>query len=258
MTSGPRPDLGWRGAYINNDDASDRRVALEGALGVTSLDRSYSPVVPDASLEPAALRAHAKALAVGSDEQWLHVVGDAALLSRSLRPVMERLIANGALEDYDLVFTDVTLTLPHIVTLKNLKRAFDRAVAEPSNVDIAIMDLSEESFGGGNSYFVNPRSWASVRSALAAGAAEDTGTPADFFGRAVREGRLRAACTFPYLSCVRLDPGDRDIGPNLLRTIFFWDWNPAVLDAALAALPPAKADPRVDTLADIVGVMVAD
>jgi hypothetical protein len=258
MMSARRSDPGWKGAYIDTHGALDRPVAIEEALRLAGLDGVYSRVVPDAPGLFTRLQVHLEALRGGSAEQWLHVVEDAALLSRSLPAIMGRLIASGALENHDLVFTDVTLTLPHVVTLRNLKRAYDKAMAQPSEIDIAVMDLSEESFGGGNSYFVNPRSVAKVQSALAARIAKDARTPADFFGQEVREGRLRAACTFPYLSAARLDPGDPDIATSLLRTMFFLDWNAAVLESALAVLPPAIEDPRLDTIADVVGIMVAD
>jgi hypothetical protein len=204
------------------------------------------------------LQAHAEALGAGTPDRWLHVVEEGVVLAQDFGPSMERLIAGGQLAPYDVVFTDVTLPLPHVVTLKNLKRAYDNAIAESPHT-LSVMDLAEEKFAGRNSYLVNPAALSRLRSAMAAHLAANGGsTPEAYFRKEVREGRLRAACVFPYLTCAAVGRSGTDVGPHLLRLLFFADWRPDMVEAALASLGPAESDPRIETLSEVLGVMVAD
>ncbi len=272
----------WTGYYINLDKAADRRSSIEKELRKADVKSAYQRFrAVDGSKLPrrnsrltageiGCYRSHADVLDLGKGDRWLHVLEDDAMLAPSAGEMIQGLLAAGSFQPYDMVFTDIIVAAPHLVTLHNLKASYDRAMVNAPDVQIGLIDLRNSNFAGANSYLVNPASLEKVRAAV--GADWDAGPTLGvdmLYRREIQQGRLRAACIFPFLS--RVHPtlamestiGVREVSAayamasDLLRLAFYVDADPAEISRELAKLKaPRAGDRHLDLLADIMRVLI--
>src|SRR5215831_12161827 len=134
----------WHGYFINLERSNDRRAsiktqltragisdryqrfqAVDGRLAASQISTSLADGALGCLLSHAALMSlpHAR-------DRFLHVLEDDATLSRHFVPVMEQLLAGGALAPFDLVFTDVAPFPNDAPTIDLLKKAYDAATAD--------------------------------------------------------------------------------------------------------------------------------
>jgi hypothetical protein len=274
----------WTGYFINLDRAADRRASIEGELRKAKIRPAYQRfrAIDGGKLPPGksrltpgevgCFRSHAEVLRLGKNDRWLHVLEDDAMVSEFFGDIVERLLVAGTFQPYDLIFTDIIIAAPHLLTLHNLKAAYDKAMAKAPDIALGVMDLRNSNFGGANSYFVNPASIDKVRTLVEADLASGPTLGVDMlYRREVQQGRLRAACVFPFISRVHLALATQStigtgvlspaqsMASDLLRLIFYIEADPAEVARELAPLKaPKAADKHLDFLADIVRVMIAD
>jgi hypothetical protein len=130
-------------------------------------------------------------------DRYLHVIEDDAMLSRHFVPVMEHLLASGALRPFDLIFTDVAPYPNDAPTIDALKQAYDAATAG-ADPRFGLLDLKPVPFVGTTSYFVNPDSLDKVGAML-----RNTTPPLpvdSLYLKMIQLGHLRAACIFPFVT----------------------------------------------------------
>ena len=123
----------YHGLYINLDRSTARRDAMEKQLDRLGLSPFYArfPAIDGASLnsprstikpgENGCFQSHYRALlSARSRGKCVHMVEDDALLSSSMRPVIEEAISQNVFEQFDVLFTDIFVP-PHLGLLKFLK-----------------------------------------------------------------------------------------------------------------------------------------
>src|SRR5215510_729421 len=204
-------DPPWHGYFINLEGSQDRRASIEARLksaGISDRYRRFQAV--DGNLAPAqrptnmlpgtfgCLLSHAALISLPHPhDRALHVLEDDATLSRHFVPVMDRLLASGALRPFDLIFTDVAPFPNDAPALDQLKNAYDAATAG-GGPRFGLLDLKQLQFVGTTSYFVNPESLDKVKAVL-----RNTTPPLPvdtLYRQMIQLAHLRAACVFPFVT----------------------------------------------------------
>lgn len=263
----------WVGYYINLDRSPERRASIErqlATMGISSLYKRFSAVdgsrfAPMHGMTPGELgcaRSHAKLLSsLKPNVRFVHILEDDAVLAADFSKIMMSLIESGALDQFDIVFTDVFPFDTQAVSLRKLKSAYDAATSGPTP-RFGLIDLRGFGFGGTNSYFVNVKSLPKVLMAVNGGFLRGQGPqPIDLvFRRDIDAKILRGACVFPFISAVDVELGqastiaDRSelFSSNLLRQAFYVDCDLNSLKAFIAPLIARfDGDRHMDVLADI-------
>lgn len=210
----------YHGLYINLDRSTARRDAMEKQLDQLGLSSLYArfPAVDGASInsprseigkgETGCFQSHYRALmSARSRGKFVHILEDDAILSSSVRPVIEEAIAQNLFEQFDVVFTD-TFVPPHLGMLKFLKSAIDEL---PSSrplglANFKLADLANQNFSCLTSYVVAPKAIDRLLALYQQEIALGPRAPVDLFMRAaVNAGQLRAACLFPFVTSFDLD-----------------------------------------------------
>jgi len=138
---------------------------------------------------------------------FVHILEDDAVLSSSVRPVIEQAIAQNLFEQFDVVFTD-TFVPPHLGMLKFVKTTFDELPASrPLDLaNLKVVDLANQNFSCLTSYIVAPKAIDRVLALYQQEIALGPRAPVDLFLRAaVNAGQLRAGCLFPFVTSFDLD-----------------------------------------------------
>jgi hypothetical protein len=273
----------WTGHYINLDRARDRRTSIERQLRKGQIHQAYrrfsaiegkkaprgqSPLTPG---EIGCFRSHTEVLEIaGREQQWVHVLEDDAVLSRSFGPMVRDLIRAGLFERYDLVFTDIILGAPDLISIRGLEAEFRRSHAAAPDVRLSLLDLRTANPVGTNSYFVNPASLEKVGAILRVQL--DGGgpmIPLDWvYQREIQAGRLRAACVFPFLTSVHLklasasqirdDTPVWSSGSDLLRYAFSLGCDIDEIRSAAAALRvKSRGDSHLDHLIRVIRLIIS-
>jgi GR25 family glycosyltransferase involved in LPS biosynthesis len=210
----------FHGLYINLDRSTERREAMERQLDRYGLAPFYTrfPAIDGASLnsprstinkgETGCFHSHYRALlSARARGTFVHIVEDDAVLSGSVRPVIEQAIAMNLFEQFDVVFTD-TFVAPHLGMLKFLKSSFDELPAtRPLKLEnLKVVDLANQNFSCLTSYVVSPKATDRLLALYQQEIALGPRAPVDLFVRsAVNAGQLRAACLFPFITSFALD-----------------------------------------------------
>ena len=258
----------YHGLYINLDRSTARRDAMEQQLDRFALSEIYArfPAIDGASLnsprstigkgENGCFQSHYRALlSARTRGKCVHMVEDDALLSESVRPVIEEAIAQNVFEQFDVVFTDIFVP-PHLGIVKFLKQAVDGLPsARPLKLgDLKVVDLADQNFACTTSFVVGAKSIDRVLALYQQEIALGPRAPLDLFLRSAANARqLKAACLFPFITSFNLDEvaastlherGEKTVEPSVvvlaaLRYSFFVDRDLATakryLDAATAA-----------------------
>lgn len=258
----------YHGLYINLDRSTARRDAMEKQLDRFGLSQIYArfPALDGATLnspksaigkgENGCFQSHYRALmSARTRGTCVHMVEDDALLSDSVRPVIEEAIAQNVFEQFDVVFTDIFVP-PHLGIVKFLKQAVDGLPpTRPLKLgDLKVVDLADQNFACTTSFVVGAKSIDRVLALYQQEIALGPRAPLDLFLRSAANARqLRAACLFPFITSFNLEDvagstlhehGEKAVAPSVvvlaaLRYSFFVDRDLAVakrhLDAAVAS-----------------------
>jgi GR25 family glycosyltransferase involved in LPS biosynthesis len=213
--------LHYRGTFINLDRAPKRWAALTAQLVELGIDERYRRF---AAIDGASLNRHsphgggvvgvfASHMAVieeaAREAVPTHVMEDDVVLGPVFVPLLATLGVRDALAQYDIVFTEVQLPL-NLQALKHLKEQYNAATVDPSAQALAqqvrTFDLARLSFACASSYFVSPRGAARLVPLLRR--EWETGPQLQIdllFRREAQQGRIRAACLFPFVTTISLD-----------------------------------------------------
>jgi len=267
----------YHGLYINLDRSTERRDAMEKQLDGLGLSPFYArfPAIDGASLnsprstikpgENGCFQSHYRALmSARSRGKCVHMVEDDALLSPSMRPVIEEAIAQKVFEQFDVLFTDIFVP-PHLGLLKFLKSSFDALPpGRPLKLaDLKVVDLADQNFACTTSFVVGAKSIDRVLALYQQEIALGPRAPLDLFLRSAANARqLRAGCLFPFITSFNLDEvagstlherGETAVEPSVvvlaaLRYSFFVDRDLMLarrhLDAATASARAARDEHR--------------
>ena len=210
----------YHGLYINLDRSTERRAAIERQLDRLGLSQLYArfPAIDGATLnsprstikpgENGCFQSHYRALmSARSRGTFVHMLEDDAVLSPSLRPVIEQAIAQNVFDQFDVLFTD-TFVAPHLGLLKFLKSSFD-ALPSSRPLDLSnlrVVDLADQNFACTTSFVVGVKSIDRVLALYQQEIALGPRAPLDLFLRTAANARqLRAACLFPFVTSFNLD-----------------------------------------------------
>lgn len=281
----------YRGFYINLDSSSERRRSLQQQLARYHLQRGYErfPACQGNVLDAYApnvspgnigcFTSHYRLLKsqIGS-AQHLHVAEDDILFSPATEPVLDSLIESGRINDWDLLFTDV-LVPPDLRLLQDLSVRFRQcARLNPEGLverldNFCLLPLKNRVFASTTSYLVNKDSLGKVTGLLEQAVQTEIPLPIDlFYRRKIQEGRLMAACVFPFVTSVEAGHSlASEISPDasaklhsslvasmLLRSLFFVASNPRGLLAACEShLRGGPLDPRDQVLSRLCQFVVS-
>lgn len=280
----------YHGLYINLDRSTGRRDAMERQLDRLELSPLYArfAAIDGATLnsqrstikpgENGCFQSHYRALLSARPRgTFVHMIEDDAVLSPSVRPVIEQAIVQNVFDQFDVIFTD-TFVPPHLGMLKFLKSSFDELPAtRPLALnDLKVVDLANQNFACTTSFVVGAKGIDRVLALYQQEIALGPRAPLDLFLRsAVNAGQLRAACLFPFISSFDLDEATRSTldernekteRPSVmvlaaLRYSFFVDRDletaKRTLDAATAAARSKRDDHRA-LIAQALDFVVSD
>ena len=214
----------YLGLYINLDRSTARRDAMERQLDRLGLSPLYSrfPALDGATLnsprseigkgENGCFQSHFRALLSARQRgTCVHMLEDDAVLSPSVRPVIEQAIAQNVFDQFDVLFTD-TFVMPQLGMLKFLKATLDALPAtRPLALnDLKVVNLANQDFACTTSFVVGTKAIDRVLALYQQEIALGPRAPIDLFLRAsVNAGQLRAACLFPFLTSFDLDEAAR-------------------------------------------------
>jgi GR25 family glycosyltransferase involved in LPS biosynthesis len=256
MSASPLPDQpveasSYVGAFINLDRSPQRRAEMEGqftALGIADRYMRF-PAVDGSRLnyngplqpgEAGSFLSHLRAMEqLRPSGKCIHILEDDALLSRPMGPMIEFAIAQGILDYFDILYTDVYVAFEYLSSIRFHKQQYDDFLTK-SQVDFQksfkVLTLEGETFYGLSSYVVSAKAIDRVVAYFRQEAARGPTMANDIFvNRLVLERKLRAGYLFPFLTALRLERAlqmtvsgrstDRytmvTLGSNLIRYSFY-------------------------------------
>lgn len=259
----------YAGFYVNLERSAERRTRVEAEIARHAPAQAYQRVtavdgatfnVPSGRLrrgEVGCLLSHLFLLQKKLDsDRHLHIVEDDVVLSPFTVPAIGSLIGSGALENFDIVFTD-TVAQPSRRDFARYKALYERCIARDAGGGILrVQPAFVDYFASTMSFVVNRRSIAKVVDVLSGSVSQGVTLPIDLALRgAAIDGRLRLGSLFPFVTSFRLDElvgntiarPDRDLLSRLLlqlaRHSFFVDCDHrAALQTARTLLLEAGMD----------------
>jgi GR25 family glycosyltransferase involved in LPS biosynthesis len=141
----------------------------------------------------------------------LHVIEDDVVLSRATNPILQSLLNSGSLDNFDIVFTDTCVPFDLFI-IREYKSLFDSSIEKDESGRIlsvkkyTIINLKELYVAATSSFLIHKNSIAKLYTILQREMRRGPLKPVDFFIRdKIREGVIRAACIFPFITSIRLD-----------------------------------------------------
>jgi GR25 family glycosyltransferase involved in LPS biosynthesis len=217
-------NMDYLGFYINLDRSSQRKEEIKTQLEQLQLLSQYSRF-PAAdgnvlNLERSSIRSgeiwcftsHYLLLEKNSNQtHHLHIIEDDVILSRATKPTLQMLLNSNVLDNFDIIFTDTCIPFD-LLDIREYKTLFDSSVEkDESGRTIAIkkiqfIDLKESYIASTSSFLVHKNAIAKLHNILQQEMKIGLHKPLDFFIRdKIREGLIRAACIFPFITSIRLD-----------------------------------------------------
>ena len=223
--------MSWSGFYINLDRSTDRDARMRAQLEALSLEGNYArfPAVDGAEQTGVSSRrsagevgcflSHLGLLRQNLGGDHLHVLEDDAILSGRTASVIERIIANGVLDEYDIIMTDAHVggNLATVIHFKKIVAASLQGESRQGDgsLNIKIIDISNQDFATTSSYLVNRNSVAKICGLLASEVAAGMRAPVDLLLRwLANNGHLRVGLTMPLVTTVPL----HNITPSTIHT----------------------------------------
>jgi GR25 family glycosyltransferase involved in LPS biosynthesis len=209
-----------QGFYINLDRSIDRRHAIETQIEALGIGHVYKrfPAVDGSKLAPAGrmkpgevgiFRSHHDVLArARKGGKFIHVLEDDSLLSEFMLPAIGLALGRGMFDRFDVIFTDIG-GVDDFRIVRDLKQRYDEIIpfrGEQTFYDkLQLIDLARFNFAAMSSYVVSPAGADKLLAIYGKEAKRGLNMPVDLVvRREVREGRLRAACFFPFLTSINL------------------------------------------------------
>ena len=218
----------------------------------------------------ACFHSHVRALEIAASADGLvHIMEDDSVPSRHVVPFVEWIASLGTMDGFDAVFLEMWVDPDErlVRALHEVRTQAAPPAGQPFSAQHArLVDMRQLRIGSAASYVVSPAGAARMLAALREEMARGPALPVDtFLHTQVRQGRLRAAVTLPFLTITDLDDGANSrlqpIVPDyaklllLLRNSFFADRDRSALLASLATLQHRQAsDPTYDFVAAMIAL----
>lgn len=237
--------MSFVGRYINMDASADRRAALEARLAAVGQAGRYQRFAAvdgravarsDSSIsasELGCMRSHLACIAEAAGRETpTHIVEDDVVFTPFTVPILEQILGE-ALNAWDVLFCDIFVPM-HAMTLHDLLSLHRRAGLDADAPagggvprTIQYLPLDQIPFTALASYVISPAGARKLRPLIAAHLDEGPVLPVDnLVQRLCADGRIKAACTVPFLTCV--DPAGisdttiADRGHDALSALAFY------------------------------------
>lgn len=214
-------NMSYQGYYINLDRNPERKAQVESQLHQLNPRQRYRrfPAVEGASCginsknlkpgEVGCFLSHYRLLEQHLSQPLnLHVMEDDVLLSKYAAGMLEAMVAKNFFDKFDLIYTDVFVPID-VELIASYKRIYDQCLqVEASGArsfrNFQVLDLSNVNFAVTASYLINGASIPKVSGLLRSHLDSGICLPVDILLRnLVHEGKLHAACLFPFVTSVR-------------------------------------------------------
>jgi hypothetical protein len=221
LTRLSRENMNYQGYYINLDRNPDRKTALELELKRFNAAEHYRrfPAVDGHSCgvesptlsasEVGCFLSHSRLLEQNMTRGVsLHVMEDDVLFSNYASGMLEAVATNDFFGGFDIVYTDVFVPID-IEVIASYKKIYDQSLevdaqGRRSFKNFQVLDLSDRNFASAASFLVNGNSLPKVCDFYRRHLESGLTLPIDLLLRnLVLEGKLRAACIFPFVTSVR-------------------------------------------------------
>jgi GR25 family glycosyltransferase involved in LPS biosynthesis len=264
--------------YINLDQAVQRRVDIEASFNraarpgwrlerFSALDTAWVDAHAVAGsrsrAEKACFLSHRAVIqAHAGKARNLLVLEDDATFGIATCEIVDGFLEQNAGAEWDLLFLDICASqIEDMLTLYFNREKFMRQRT------VIPLDLRNIPFFGTNAYIVNANAFEKVLACI------DSGMPIDseydiFLAKRVREGSLKAAVLFPFLTTLsqhanasqiqRQSVDTINLARNLFRNMMWVESNPASFSAGMQVLDQAVAGSGHEQLARILIAMCID
>ncbi|MDX2027822.1 MAG: glycosyltransferase family 25 protein [Alphaproteobacteria bacterium] len=281
--------MGYTGFYINLDRSTVRRAEIEAELSRYGLSGHYQRFVaaegnPQSFPNPAKLkegemgcfRSHYLLLKANvNSSKPLHVVEDDAVFSQFTGDALRAVIAEGNLNHYDIVYTDLFIPTSNVL-YRELKKAYDKnivrdATGRVTQAYFSVMDMKGQKFASTASFLVNPQAIGKLHHLYEAELVKGPTLPIDLYiCQKAAEGVLKVGCVFPYVTSIKValesdttirgsNPQLSEFAANLVRRSFFIEADlQDCLEQARKFLPLPPEDQQLQLLTHILGFSVTD
>jgi GR25 family glycosyltransferase involved in LPS biosynthesis len=281
----------YTGYYINLDRNPERRRELERQLAAYNLQPFYHrhPASPGNALNLRAPRLKPGAVGCFTSHHLLlqslknsathvHVAEDDIVLGPTTGLVIDSMARNGDLDKWDMLYTDVWVP-PDLQYIRELSALYRQCVAlNPDGTlkevqRFTLLNLSRRMFASTVSYVVNKNSLNKIAAILAEAVQGELTMPIDLFYRQqIHQGRISAACVFPFVTSVNIrenlvsnisDTSDGNLqrsilSTTMLRNLFFLHCDPKGLQRLGAEyLRVDTVDARDQIISDILRFSVS-
>jgi hypothetical protein len=205
-----------------------------------------------------------------------HIVEDDAIFSRYTEKAIDWVIAQGVFEEYDILYTDISLPILNDVfsTCRNLfeQTAKTRNDGSLERVSFRIFDLKTILFSSTSSYVVRASSAGKIADLLGEELSRGAIYPVDLcLRRLCLQGDLKICCLMPFATSVRLehsldssikeDPSSKlsAMAMDIARQSFFvdCDWSKCTTFADTYLPAPEAPSPLTQMLGRLLNFSVA-
>jgi len=210
----------YTGHCINLDRSTARRAQIDAEIAAFHLQDNYRRFpaadgnvlgIPNSRLSEGEIGCFISHLLLLKEnvaaETHIHVVEDDAMFSRFTGPMVKAVVASEAIDQFDIVFTDSTVT-PSRDDYEQYLALYDASVERDAagNVTRIHPTIIDYYVGTTTSYIVNRRSIPKLVELFAHALASGATAPIDLLIRkAARAGVLRVGTLFPFITSMRID-----------------------------------------------------
>lgn len=209
----------YRGCYINLDRSLERRSEIERQIALYASPGSYQrfaavdgqrKLATDSKLSAGEIGCYLShcflLLSKMDSDHHIHVVEDDAALSPLTQPAIGALIGSGAIDQFDVVFTD-SFVQPTTVDYNKYRSLYERSIERDRGGQVIAMTPSiVDYYACTASYVLNRRSIGKVYHILTRVIDDGMRLPVDLAIRAAAvAGKLRIGCLFPFVTSCRID-----------------------------------------------------
>lgn len=215
--------MSYAGLYINLDRCPERRAEMEAELARYGLSERYRrhPAAEGDTLdlpnprlnngEIGCFISHAAALGdhLGTGEH-LHIAEDDTVFAPGTEAVLNRIIASGEIDAYDVLFADIALPLSNDA-YREFKTLYDSIMVRDAagaikGAAFQILGLSPHMAPAASSYLVNKNALGKIHRLLQDELTQGARLPVDaFLLEKIRDGTIKAGFIFPFITSVRVE-----------------------------------------------------
>ena len=283
--------MNYAGYYINLDRNLGRRQDVEKQLEAYNLQQYYrrhpaslgnvlnlnAPKVRPGAI--GCFTSHYLLLqALRNTSTHVHIVEDDILFGPSTGMVIDSLVRSGDVDKWDMLYTDVMVP-PDVRDIRDLSALFRECTTlNPDGTlrtieGLKFINLKGRVFASTVSYVVNKNSVNKIADILGEAIQGELTLPIDlYYRRQIHQGRITAACIFPFATSVNpqanlisniSDTADRNLQRSLLattmlRNLFFLHCDPKnLLSLSTGNLKEDRTDARDQVISDILRFSVS-